>query len=71
VTIRASRAGNALTIRARVDSEPWRLVRVAPLPQDAVLSAGPFCCAPTRDGLTVHFTSWEIVPADESLHPGD
>lgn len=69
VTVRASRAGDALTIRARVDSEPWRLVRVAPVPQNATLSAGPFCCAPTRDGLTVHFTSWQTVPPDTSLHP--
>jgi len=69
VTIRASRSGNALTIRARVDDEPWVLVRVAPLDPDAVVSAGPFCCAPTRDGLTVHFTSWRTTPPDASLHP--
>jgi uncharacterized protein len=69
VTMRASRSGNALTIRARVDEEPWRLVRVAPLDPDVVVSAGPFCCAPTRSGLTVHFTSWRTTPPDVSLHP--
>ena len=69
VTMRASRSGNAVTIRARVDEEPWRLVRVAPLDPDAVVSAGPFCCAPTRSGLTVHFTSWRTTPPDASLHP--
>jgi regulation of enolase protein 1 (concanavalin A-like superfamily) len=69
VTVRASRAGDALTIRARVDSEPWRLVRVAPLAPDAAVGAGPFCCAPTRDGLTVHFTAWRNLPADAGLHP--
>ena len=69
VTMRASRSGNAVTIRARVDEEPWRLVRVAPLDPDAVVSAGPFCCAPTRSGLTVHFTSWRTTPPDVSLHP--
>ena len=71
VTVRASRAGDAVTVRARVDDEPWRLVRVAPLDPAASVSAGPFCCAPTRAGLTVRFTSWRSVPADASLHPED
>lgn len=71
VTIRASRSGNALTVRARVDGEPWRLVRVAPLDPDAVVGAGPMCCAPSRGDLTVHFTSWRTEPADVSLHPQD
>lgn len=71
VTIRVSRSGDALTIRARVDNEAWRLVRVAPLDPDAAVTAGPMCCAPSRADLTVHFTSWRIVEADESLHPED
>ncbi|CAH0179768.1 DUF1349 domain-containing protein [Microbacterium foliorum] len=69
VTIRASRSGDAVTLRARVEEEPWRLVRVTPLDPDAVVSAGPFCCAPTRSGLTVQFTSWRATDPDESLHP--
>lgn len=68
VTIRASRSGNALTVRARADDAPWQLVRVAPLDAEAVLTAGPYCCAPTRAGLTVHFTAWKTGPADTSLH---
>jgi len=71
VTVRASRSGDALTIRARVDDEAWRLVRVAPLDPDATVTAGPMCCAPSRADLTVHFTSWRIVEADASLHPSD
>jgi hypothetical protein len=71
VTIRASRSGDALTLRARVDDEPWRLVRVAPLDPAAVVNAGPMCCAPSRDGLTVHFTAWRTGPADASLHRDD
>lgn len=71
VTVRGSRAGDALTVRARVDDEPWRLVRVAPLDPDAVVSAGPFCCAPTHDGLRVRFTRWRRLDADRSLHPED
>jgi len=69
VTIRASRSGNALTIRARVDDEPWRLVRVAPLDPDAAVTAGPMCCAPSRADLTVLFTAWRTGPEDASLHP--
>lgn len=69
VTIRASRSGDALTIRARVDDEAWRLVRVAPLDPDADVMAGPMCCAPFRGDLTVHFTAWRTGPADRSLHP--
>jgi len=71
VTIRASRSGDALTVRARVDDEPWRLVRVSPLDPDAVVTAGPMCCAPTRAGFTVLFTAWRTGPADAGLHPED
>ena len=71
MTIRGSRSGNALTVRARVDDEPWRLVRVAPLDPEATVTAGPFCCAPTRADLTVHFTSWRTTQPDGSLHPDD
>jgi len=68
VTVRASRAGDALTVRARVDAGPWQLVRVAPLPPGNLL-AGPFCCAPTRAGLVVRFRSAVPTSADASLHP--
>jgi regulation of enolase protein 1 (concanavalin A-like superfamily) len=70
VTVRASRRGDALTIRARAEDGPWRLVRVAPVDPGAALSAGPFCCAPTRTGLTVRFTRLVSTTADASLHPG-
>lgn len=68
VTVRASRAGDAVTIRARVDQEPWQLVRVAPLDPAVETSAGLMCCAPTREGLTVTFTRVAITAADASLH---
>jgi regulation of enolase protein 1 (concanavalin A-like superfamily) len=68
VTIRVSRSGGALTIRARVDDEPLRLVRVVPLAPELAVEAGPFTCAPTRAGLTVRFLSWEVGPADAALH---
>lgn len=68
VTMRASRSGDAVTVRARVDGGPWELVRVAPFPEDADVTAGPFCCAPTRTGLVVRFRSWRTGPADLALH---
>ena len=69
VTIRVSRTGDALTVRARVDGEPWRLVRVAPLDPAASATAGPYCCSPSHGGLLVRFTGWRRGPADEALHP--
>ena len=68
VTVRASRALDAVTVRARVDDEPFRLLRVAPFPVDAVVRAGPYCCAPTRSGLVVRFRRWATGPADAALH---
>ena len=69
VTIRVSRAGDAVTVRAKGGDESWRLVRVAPWPVDAETSAGPFCCAPTRAGLQVRFTGWRCGDSDQALHP--
>jgi regulation of enolase protein 1 (concanavalin A-like superfamily) len=68
VTVRVSRAGDALTIRARREGEPWQMVRLAPWPPDVRAQAGPFCCAPTRPGLHVSFTDWRVGPADDRLH---
>jgi regulation of enolase protein 1 (concanavalin A-like superfamily) len=64
VTVRVSRVGDALTVRARVADEPWRMIRLAPLAPDAVTTAGPYCCTPTRAGLTVRFTRFEIHDAE-------
>jgi regulation of enolase protein 1 (concanavalin A-like superfamily) len=68
VTVRVSRAGDALTVRARVAGQPWRLVRLAPLAPTAVATAGPYCCSPSRGGLTVRFTGWRRGAADAALH---
>ena len=68
VTLRASRHGDAVTIRARVGEGPFELVRVASFPADADVAAGPYCCAPTRDGLVVRFRTWRVGPPDASLH---
>ncbi len=68
VVVRASRAEDAVTVRARCDGEPWRMVRLAPFAGGGPVGAGPFVCAPTRAGLTVRFTSFVTGPADASLH---
>lgn len=68
VTVRASRSGDAVTVRARVDDEPFRLIRVAPFPPGVQAQAGPYCAAPTRSGLIVRFRRWSRGPADPALH---
>ena len=68
VLVRASRSGDALTIRARSDGAAPQLVRVVPFEPGLVASAGPFTCAPTRAGLTVAFHAWRLTESDDSLH---
>jgi regulation of enolase protein 1 (concanavalin A-like superfamily) len=68
VTIRASRDGDAVTIRSRADDEPFELVRVAPFSIGAPADAGPYCCAPTQAGLVVRFHGWRTGPPDAALH---
>lgn len=68
VTVRASRDGDAVTVRAWADGEQPRLVRVAYLDPDAAVSAGLLCAAPTRAGLTVSFTGYRVGAPDEALH---
>jgi len=67
VTVRVSRSGDAVTIRAGISSD-LRLVRVAPLDPSRMWSAGPMFCAPTRSGLEVTFTRWSEGEADPELH---
>jgi regulation of enolase protein 1 (concanavalin A-like superfamily) len=68
VTVRASRAGDAVTVRARCEDGPWRMVRLAWLDPAADARAGLFCCSPRRAGLEVRFTRFATGPADASLH---
>ena len=67
VTIRVSRSGDAVTVRAGINGD-LRPVRVAPLDPNRTWSAGPMFCAPTRAGFTVTFTKWTEGPADSELH---
>jgi len=68
VRVRVSRGADALTVRAGLDAEPLRLLRVAPFDAAHAASAGPFVCAPTRAGLTVVFDEWTETDAEASLH---
>ena len=67
-TVRVSRAAESLTVRARVDDEPFALVRVCPAPEGVEVAAGPFTCAPSRPGWTARFRSWTETEADAALH---
>lgn len=68
VTVRASRLGNAITVRAKLGNEPWQFVRLTPIDQTAVVNAGPMACSPTRAGLQVRFTKFALGPSDLALH---
>ena len=68
VTLRASWDRQALILRARVGDGPWRMLRLAAFPATDRATAGPYCCAPERDGLTVRFTGWRVTVADAGLH---
>ena len=69
LTFRASRAGDAVTIRYRIgDGAEWRFLRLAYLPPEAKVSAGPMCCSPSRAGLIVRFAPVRVGPPDVSLH---
>jgi regulation of enolase protein 1 (concanavalin A-like superfamily) len=67
VTVRVSRRGDALTVRAKAGGD-WQLVRLAPIDPMSAWRAGPFCCSPTHGGLEVRFTGFAIGPADTELH---
>ncbi len=69
ITVRASRSGDAVTIRYGIDgAPPERLLRLAYLPPETELLAGPMCCSPSRAGLVVRFDPVRVGPADARLH---
>lgn len=68
VLVRVSRHGDAITVRAGLVGKSLQLVRVIPFSSDYDASAGPFVCAPTREGLIIPFHSWRTTAADASLH---
>jgi regulation of enolase protein 1 (concanavalin A-like superfamily) len=67
VTIRASLDRDAVLLRARVESEPWQFLRLAPSPTGR-LRIGPYLCAPQEPGLSVTFSRFTVGDADRQLH---
>ncbi len=67
VSLRFSRSGDALTIRAKCEEE-WRLVRLAPLDPERAWRVGLFCASPSRAGLEILFTSLRWSESDVTLH---
>lgn len=67
VFLRASRSGDALTIRARCDGG-WKLVRLSPLDPNLHWKVGLHLASPSRAGLTVEFINRQTGPADSELH---
>ncbi|WP_447924860.1 DUF1349 domain-containing protein [Georgenia muralis] len=68
VTVRASWAAGAVTLRARPDGEAWRTIRVAPFEVGAATGAGLYLCAPERAGTVVTFTGVRHGKPDTDLH---
>lgn len=68
VTLRASWAGGAVTVRARSEDGPWQTLRLAPLPVSASTQAGLYVCAPEREGLSVTFSRVTFGTPDRDLH---
>jgi len=70
VTVRASWADGALSVRAKTDDEQFELIRLAPWvhQEKAIVVAGPYLCAPERAGYVAEFTDWRIGPRDKTLH---
>jgi regulation of enolase protein 1 (concanavalin A-like superfamily) len=69
ITVQATRTGDAVVIRARVDDESFRMIRLCWVDPVLEFAAGPYLCAPTRAGLEVRFTRWAEVEADATVHP--
>lgn len=68
ITIRASIINDAIIIRARTKSFPWRTIRVAQFTDNTSIQAGPFAISPKRNDLSVKFTEWFITEKDLDLH---
>lgn len=71
LTFRASRKGDAVTVRYSIGEEQHRhLLRVAYFPPDVDVVAGPMTCSPTREGLSVRFGPVRVGSPDAHLHEG-
>jgi uncharacterized protein len=60
--LRLTRHSEAVRVQFRLPAAKWRLARLAYLAMPSSVSIGPMCCSPTREGLEVEFTSFEVGP---------
>ena len=67
VHLRVSRSGDAITVRAKCESD-WKLVRLAPLDPSKDWKVGLHAASPSRSGLEVQFTKLAVGLADTALH---
>lgn len=63
VTVEATRAGDAVTIRYGLDgADPTTLLRVAYLPPDVPVLAGVMAASPDGPGFSTTFTAVDLTP---------
>ena len=69
VAIRVTRINSALILQW-LDDGTWRMLRLAPSPEDAAtLHVGPYLCSPEREGFRARFSDFEIgEPQVRQLH---
>lgn len=66
--VRVTRHEAALRVQFRHEGR-WQMARLAHLGMGDAVEVGPVCCSPTRAGLEVAFTRFEIgPPIDRALH---
>jgi uncharacterized protein len=66
ITVRLVRVRDAVAVRYGIgDERAPHMLRLAYLPPGIDLLAGPFCCSPTRAGLTVRFGPVRIGGASD------
>ena len=67
--IRATVADGVLRLQVSADGRLWPLTRLAPFPVAETYRVGPMCCSPTRAGLKVHFSEFQLgTPLGKDLH---
>jgi uncharacterized protein len=67
--IRATVADGVLRLQVSADGRLWPLTRLAPFPVAETYRVGPMCCSPTRAGLKVHFSEFQLgMPLGKDLH---
>ena len=59
--LRLTRSGDSLRVEYRVEAGPWLMQRLAFLPPDLPVSAGPMAASPDGDGFDVRFRGLTVT----------